>query len=145
MTNVRTCPDCGAPEVRTLVDGKLKINLEPTTGKCVATLGAPVPKSRGSSRPGASGSTSSRQSTRGRGVPDRSQSRSDRSSTVPLPSRRATGASELGSNVPSCMRWSSAIARFAAAGDPKYGISSRATQGRSIRPGVMGSEVEPQR
>ncbi len=80
----------------------------------------------------ASGSVSCPHSMRGRGVSERSQSRSDRRSTVSLLNRRAIGASESGSNVPSCIRWSSAMARFAAAGEPKYGISSpRPTAGPS--------------
>ena len=53
---------------------------------------------------------------------------------------RATGASADGSSVPSWMRWSSALSRSADAAEP-HGTSSRATYGRSMSPGVMGSTV----
>ena len=57
---------------------------------------------------------------------------------------RATGASADGSSVPSWMRWSSALSRSADGAEP-HGTSSRATYGRSMSPGVMGSTVWPQR
>jgi hypothetical protein len=35
---VRQCPDCGVPEVRILVDGHARVNLDPISGRCVQCL-----------------------------------------------------------------------------------------------------------
>ncbi len=77
-------------------------------------------------------------------MPKRSYSRSERTSTVPDENSRATGASDWASNVPSCMRRSSASSRLAVCGEP-YGSTSRAITGRSVSPGVIGSIGLPHR
>ena len=63
---------------------------------------------------------------------------------VPTSASRANAASDAGSNVPSWSRWSSASSRFTDVAEPA-GSTSRAAYGRSIKPGVMGSIVLPQR
>ena len=57
---------------------------------------------------------------------------------------RATVARLSGSRVPSCSLRSTAASRDADWGEPN-GTNSRATYPRSIRPGVIGSTVLPQR
>ena len=85
--------------------------------------------------------------------PDRRATRRGRSgrsggrrgtATSPTLMSRAMGAIAAGSRTPSWRRRSSAFSRSAEAGDP-HGISSRATYGRSMSPGVIGSTVLPQR
>ena len=63
---------------------------------------------------------------------------------VPAEIKRAKGANAAGSNTPSWRRPSNALSRAADGAEPQ-GTSSRATYGRSVRPGVIGSTVPPQR
>ena len=103
-----------------------------------------VPYPVGAPRPGGTGSVRSSQVGTARARSNRSVCRSARYTTDPTLMSRAIGAMADGSSTPSCSRRSSAFSRSAEAAEPQ-GTSSRATYGRSMSPGVIGSTVWPQR
>ena len=105
-------------------------------------LGSAGPKPVGVPRPGARVMKS--QKFFGRGVLYRSYCRSLCTRMSPARISRAIAATLSGSAVRSWSPRSKALRRLADAGEP-YGMSSRCTEGRSIRPGRMGSTVFPQR